>query len=188
MGINLVKGQKVDIGLTKVGVGLGWAPNDTGSGDDYDLDASAFVLGSNKKLVNDNYFVFFNNPMSPDGAVSSSGDDTSGEDNEDGGDNETLNVDLTKINSQVEEIIFAVSIYEADKRKQNFGQVKNSFIRIYDAASSEEICKYELGEDFSVENCIEFGRLYKRDNKWRFEAMGIGYKNNLQELVNKYQK
>jgi tellurium resistance protein TerD len=184
MGINLVKGQKVNIGLMKVGVGLGWDPNQSGSGHEYDLDASAFMLDSRKKLLSETYFVYYNNPASPDGAVASSGDDTTGGSSD--GDDETLTVDIAKVNPQVEEIVFVVSIYEYDVRKQNFGQVRNSFIRIYDATTNEEICKYELGEDFSIESCIEFGRLYRREGQWRFEAMGIGYNGGLQTVVSKY--
>jgi len=184
MGINLVKGQKVDIGISKACVGLGWDPNESGSGYEYDLDASAFMVNANKKIPQENYFIFYNNLVSPDGAVTSSGDDRTGGSSD--GDDETLIVDLAKVNPEVQEIIVAVSIHEADIRKQNFGQVRNSFIRIYDAVTNEEICKYELGEDFSIETCIEFGKLYKRDGKWRFEAMGIGYHGNLQELVDKY--
>lgn len=184
MAINLIKGQKIDIGLAKVGVGLGWDPNENASGFDYDLDASAFMLNSRKKIPGEQYFVFYNNPKSPDASVESSGDDRTGGSSD--GDDETLTVDLGRVNPDVQEIVFVVSIYDADDRKQNFGQVRNSFIRIYDALTSEEICKYELGEDFSVETCIEFGRLYKRDGRWRFEAMGIGYRQGLDELVKKY--
>lgn len=184
MGITLVKGQKINIGLMKVGVGLGWDPNQSGSGYDYDLDASAFMLDSRKKLLMDSYFVFYNNLASPDGAVMSSGDDTTGGNSD--GDDETLIVDLSKANPQVEEIVFVVSIYEYDLRKQNFGQVRNSFIRIYDAITNEELCKYELGEDFSIETCIEFGRLYRREGQWRFEAMGVGYNGGLQTVLDKY--
>ncbi len=184
MAISLVKGQKVDIGLNKVGVGLGWDPNQSPGGADYDLDASAFLLDSQKKAPNESFFVFYNNQRSPEGSVESSGDDTTGGSSD--GDDETLTVDLTKVDQRVQEIIFVVSIFEAEKRKQNFGQVRNSFIRIYDASNSEEICKYELGEDFSTETCIEFGRLYKREGKWRFEAMGIGYRRGLEELISRY--
>jgi tellurium resistance protein TerD len=168
----------------QVVVGLGWDPNKTDGGYDYDLDASAIMLNAQKKLPNDSYFVFYNNPASPDGAVVSSGDDTTGGSSD--GDDESLMVDLSKVNSQIQEIIFVVSIYEFDIRKQNFGQVRNSFIRIYDATTNEEICKYELGEDFSIESCIEFGRLYRREGQWRFEAMGVGYNNGLQTVINKY--
>ena len=185
MAINLQKGQRIEIGLSKVSVGLGWDPN-KGTGYDFDLDASAFMLGSNKRIPNDNFFVFYNNQKSPDGAVESTGDDTTGG-NSDGGDDETLNVDLGKVDSRISEIIFTVTIYESYKRKQNFGQVHNSYIRIYNTISNEEIARYDLDEDFSVETAVEFGRLYRRGDEWKFEAMGIGYKGGLEGLVNKYQ-
>lgn len=182
--INLQKGQRIEIGLSKVGVGLGWDPNES-TGFDFDLDASAFMLGNNKKLPQDEFFVFYNNQLSPDGAVESSGDDTTGG-NSDGGDDETLTVDLTKVDSRIEEIIFTVTIHDAVPRKQNFGQVHNSYIRIYNAATNEEIARYDLDEDFSIETAVEFGRLYKRGSEWKFEAMGIGYKGGLQYFVDKY--
>lgn len=144
------------------------------------------MLGSNKKIPNDNYFIFYNNPKSPDGAVESTGDDTTGG-NSDGGDDETLNVDLQKVDSSIQEILFVATIYKADERKQNFGQVRNSYIRIYNSITNEEIARYDLDEDFSIETAVEFGRLYRRGEEWKFEAMGIGNKGGLQALVNKYQ-
>ena len=185
MAISLEKGQRIGIGLSKVSVGLGWDPNE-GSGFDFDLDASAFMLGSNKKLPSDDFFVFYNNQKSPDGSVESTGDDLTGG-NSDGGDDETLNVDLTKVDSQVQEIIFTATIYKAEERRQNFGQVRNSYIRIYNSITNEEIARYDLDEDFSIETAVEFGRLYRRNGEWKFEAMGIGNKGGLQALVNKYQ-
>jgi tellurium resistance protein TerD len=184
MGINLVKGQKVDIGLKQVGVGLGWDPNDTGSGAEYDLDASCFMLNAQRKLPREQYFVYFNNPASPEKSVTSSGDDRTGGSSE--GDDETLMCDLSKVTPDVQELVFVVSIYDAAARKQNFGQVRNSFIRVYDAVNNKEICKYELGEDFSVETCIEFGRLYRRGAEWRFEALGLGHAGGLQAAVSKF--
>lgn len=183
MAINLTKGQRIEVGLSKVGVGLGWDPNE-GTGFDFDLDASAFMLGASKKLPKDEYFVFYNNPKSPDGSVESSGDDLTGGNSD--GDDETLTVDLAKVDSQIQEIVFTVTIHDFEARKQNFGQVRNSFIRIYNAQTNEEIAKYELEEDFSVETAVEFGRLYKRNGEWKFEAMGIGYKGGLQYFVDKY--
>ena len=182
--INLQKGQLIEIVFSKVGVGLGWYPNES-TGFDFDLDASAFMLGSNKKLPQDEFFVFYNNQKSPDGAVESSGDDLTGG-NSDGGDDETLTVDLTKVDPRIEEIIFTVTIHEAIARKQNFGQVHNSYIRIYNAVTNEDIARYDLDEDFSIETAVEFGRLYKRGSEWKFEAMGIGYKGGLQYFVDKY--
>jgi Uncharacterized proteins involved in stress response, homologs of TerZ and putative cAMP-binding protein CABP1 len=183
MAINLTKGQRIELGLSQVGIGLGWDPNE-GTGHDFDLDASAFMLGSNKKLPQDEFFVFYNNPLSPDGAVESSGDDLTGGNSD--GDDETLSVDLTKVDPRIQEIIFTVTIHDSDTRKQNFGQVRNSFIRIYNMSTNEEIAKYELDEDFSVETAVEFGRLYKRNGEWKFEAMGIGYRGGLQYFVDKY--
>lgn len=184
--INLEKGQRIsmDSSLTLVGVGLGWDPSET-PGVDFDLDASAFMLGASHKTPKDEYFVFYNNPKSPDGSVESSGDDLTGG-NSDGGDDETLTVNLPKVNPEVQEIIFTATIHKAAERKQNFGQVRNSYIRIYNAVTNEEIAKYDLDEDFSVETAVEFGRLYRRNGEWKFEAMGLGSRGGLQGLVNKY--
>lgn len=184
MAINLQKGQRIEIGLKKVGVGLGWDPNES-TGYDFDLDASAFMLGANKKLPADEFFVFYNNQKSPDGAVESSGDDLTGG-NSDGGDDETLTVDLSKVDLRVNEILFTATIHDAENRRQNFGQVRNSYIRIYNALTDEEIAKYDLDEDFSVETAVEFGRLYRRNGEWKFEAIGNGFKGGLEYFVNKY--
>jgi tellurium resistance protein TerD len=184
--INLEKGQRIsmDKSLSLVGVGLGWDPNE-GSGYDFDLDASAFMLGCKGKIPADEYFVFYNNPKSPDGSVESTGDDTNGR-NSDGGDDETLNVDLTKVDSQIQEIIFTATIYKAAERRHNFGQVRNSYIRIYDAKTNTEIARYDLDEDFSIETAVEFGRLYRYNGEWKFEAIGNGSKGGMESLVNKY--
>ena len=184
--INLEKGQRIsmDKGLTLVGVGLGWDPNE-GTGYDFDLDASAFMLGESGRIPTDEYFVFYNNPKSPDGSVESTGDDLTGG-NSDGGDDETINVDLSKVDPKIQEIVFTATIYKAEERRQNFGQVRNSYIRIYDAKTNAEIARYDLDEDFSIETAVEFGRLYRRVDEWKFEAMGIGNKGGLQSLVNKY--
>lgn len=184
--INLEKGQRIsmDKGLTLVGVGLGWDPNE-GTGYDFDLDASAFMLGESGRIPTDEYFVFYNNPKSPDGSVESTGDDLTGG-NSDGGDDETINVDLSKVDPKIQEIVFTATIYKAEERRQNFAQVRNSYIRIYDAKTNAEIARYDLDEDFSIETAVEFGRLYRRGDEWKFEAMGIGNKGGLQSLVNKY--
>ena len=184
MAISLVKGQKIDIGLSKISVGLGWNPNE-GTGNAFDLDASAFMINTNRIIPEDNYFVFYGNVDSPDGALHHTGDDPTGGNSADG-DDETIQVDISKINADIQEILFVVTIHDAAARKQNFGQVRNSYIRIVDDATNQEIAKYELGEDFSIETGIEFGRLYKRDNKWRFEASGIGYKEDLAFFLSKY--
>jgi tellurium resistance protein TerD len=184
MAISLVKGQKIDIGLSKISVGLGWNPNE-GTGHDFDLDASAFMINSKRIIPADEYFVFYGNTDSPDGALHHTGDDPTGGNSADG-DDETIEVDLSKVNNEIEEILFVVTIHDAVARKQNYGQVRNSYIRIVDNSSNQEIAKYELGEDFSIETGVEFGRLYKRDNKWKFEASGIGYKEDLAFFLSKY--
>jgi tellurium resistance protein TerD len=186
MAINLVKGQRVDIGLRKLGVGLGWDPNSNASSHDYDLDASAFMLGADGQVPNEGFFVFYGNQESPEGAVKSSGDDRTGGNSE--GDDETLELDLDRLDPRIDQIIFVVSIYEADLRRQNFGQVRNSFIRIFNGLTDEELCKYELDEDFSVETALEFGRIYRRNNIWKFEALGVPSSGGLEGLVKKYAR
>lgn len=183
--INLEKGQRINLdkGLSLVGVGLGWDPNE-GTGYDFDLDASAFMLGGNGRIPADEWFVFYNNQKSPDGSVESTGDDLTGGNSD--GDDETINVDLTKVDPRIQEIVFTATIYKAEERRQNFGQVRNSYIRIYDAARGEEIARYDLDEDFSVETAVEFGRLYLNNGIWKFEAIGNGSRGGLQALVNKY--
>lgn len=181
--INLEKGQRVNVDLPKFTIGLGWDTNTSSTGSAFDLDASVFILGENKKLISDEHFVFYNNLQSPDGAVVHTGDNLDGEGD---GDDESIKIDLTSITSQVAEIVVVVTIHKADERKQNFGQVHNSFIRIFNTDTQEEILKYELEEDFSVETAVEFGRIYKKNGQWKFEAIGVGQKGGLQEYLNKY--
>ena len=183
MAINLEKGQRVNIGLPKFIVGLGWDANASSTGEDFDLDASVFILGENKKLVSDGHFVFYNNLTSADGAVEHTGDNRTGEGD---GDDEAIKIDLSKVDPRATEICFVVTIHEADARRQNFGQVRNSFVRIYNPDTNEEILKYELEEDFSIETAVEFGRLYKRNDEWKFEAVGVGQKGGLTDYLNKY--
>uniref|UniRef100_UPI004049F102 TerD family protein n=2 Tax=Flavobacterium sp. TaxID=239 RepID=UPI004049F102 len=184
MAINLQKGQKIDIGLSKITVGLGWDPNE-GTGFDFDLDASAIMIDSNRKLLGEAYFIFYNNLNSPDGSLSHTGDDPDGK-SSDGDDDEAIKVDLNAVNDQVQEILFVVTIEDFERRKQNFGQVRNSYIRIVDDSTNTEIAKYELDEDFSIETGVEFGRLYKRNGQWKFEASGIGYRADLGFFLEKY--
>jgi tellurium resistance protein TerD len=186
MAINLQKGQKIEIGLTKMTIGLGWDPNE-GTGYDFDLDASAIMIDADRKLVSEEYFVFYNNLHSPDGALTHTGDDPNGK-NSDGDDDEAIIIDLDKVDSRVEEILFVVTIEDFERRRQNFGQVRNSYIRVVDNNSNQEIAKYELDEDFSIETGVEFGRLYKRNGSWKFEASGIGYRADLGFFLEKYYK
>lgn len=186
MAINLQKGEKIDIGLSKITVGLGWDPNE-GTGFDFDLDASAIMINKDRSLLGENYFIFYNNLKSPEGSLEHTGDDPDGK-SSDGDDDEAIKVDLNKVPNECVEILFVVTIADFERRKQNFGQVRNSYIRVVDETSGEEIAKYELGEDFSIETGIEFGRLYKRNEHWKFEASGIGYKADLGFFLEKYYK
>ncbi|RRJ90068.1 TerD family protein [Paenimyroides tangerinum] len=184
MAINLVKGQKIDIGLTNISIGLGWDPNE-GTGHAFDLDASAIMINTNRKLISDDFFIFYNNLNSPDGSLIHTGDDPTGG-NSNGDDDESILVDLSKLDERVVEILFVVTIEDFETRRQNFGQVRNSYIRIVDNNNNEEIAKYELDEDFSTETGVEFGRLYKRNGSWKFEASGIGYQADLSFFLEKY--
>lgn len=186
MAINLQKGQKIELGLTKMTIGLGWDPNE-GTGHAFDLDASAIMIDSDRKLIGDEYFVFYNNLNSPDGALQHTGDDPDGK-SSDGDDDEAIVIDLEKVDSRVEEILFVVTIEDFERRKQNFGMVRNSYIRVVDNNNHQEIAKYELDEDFSIETGVEFGRLYKRNGSWKFEASGIGYRADLAFFLEKYYK
>ena len=186
MAINLQKGQRIDIGLQNLTIGLGWDPNE-GTGYDFDLDASAFMIDAQRLIPSEPFFVFYGNTDSPDGALHHTGDDPTGGNSADG-DDESIQVDLAKVDPQVTEILFVVTIHDALNRKQNYGQVRNSYIRIVDIANGEEVAKYELGEDFSIETAVEFGRLYKHNGKWKFEASGIGYKEDLAFFLSKYYK
>tara|TARA_B110000977_G_scaffold110288_1_gene143455 strand:+ start:1782 stop:2345 length:564 start_codon:yes stop_codon:yes gene_type:complete len=186
MAIELSKGERVTLqrGLKNITLGLGWDPNE-GTGHDFDLDASAFMLNTNGKIPKDEYFIYYNNMFSPDGSVEGAEDDLTGGAS-DGGDDEEIKVNLAKVSHDIEEIVFVVTIHDFEARKQNFGQVRNSYIRIVNTDSNEEIMKYELDEDYSIETAVEFARLYRRGEEWKFEAMGKGYDKGLEYFVNKY--
>ena len=183
MAINLQKGQRENINAPKFTIGLGWDTNNSSTGSGFDLDASVFILGDNKKIISDSHFVFYNNLKSPDDAVIHTGDNLTGDGE---GDDEQVKIDLTKINSAVKEICIVVTIHDAIDRKQNFGQVRNSFIRIVDDSNNTELVKYELEEDFSIETAVEFGRIYNKDGQWKFEAIGVGMKGGLEDYLNIY--
>jgi len=187
MAIDLSKGQRASIAESgadtkKLIVGLGWDVNSSDTGVDFDLDASAFLLGPNQKLINDEYFVYYNNMKSPDGAVEHTGDNRTGEGE---GDDESIIGDLRQLDAS--EVIFVVTIHEGEQRGQNFGQVRNAFIRILDPATNSELARYDLDEDFSVETAVEFGRLYLKDGEWKFHAIGQGNREGLEYFVRKYQ-
>lgn len=188
MPINLTKGQKVDLtkknpSLKNIMVGLGWDVNEFDSGADFDLDAAAFMLGANGKCPTEKEFVFYGNLEHTSGAVKHMGDNLTGEGE---GDDEQIEVSLADIPPNVERIAFTVTIYDAEPRRQNFGQVSNSYIRIVDADTDSELIRYDLGEDFSIETAVVVGELYRHNGEWKFNAIGSGFQGGLAALCGHY--
>lgn len=188
MPVNLKKGQKVSLtkgnpGLSKVVVGLGWDVNQFDTGGDFDLDASAFLLTDAGKTSRQEDFVFYGNLTHPSGAVVHQGDNLTGAGE---GDDEQIKVDLALVPENITKIAFAVTIYDAEARRQNFGQVSNAFIRIYDENNGQELLRYDLGEDFSIETAAIFGELYKHGGEWKFNAIGNGYQGGLAAICASY--
>ena len=188
MAISLARGGRVSLskeapGLKKIRVGLGWDANVTDTGTDFDLDASAFILGADGKVLGDEWFIFYNQTTSPDGAIVHTGDNRTGEGE---GDDEVVEIDLDKVDSRVDKIVFTVTIHEAQARNQNFGQVNNSFVRVVNADDNNEITKYELDEDYSTETAINFGELYRKNGEWRFKAVGDGFNEGLAGFAKMY--
>ncbi len=188
MPVSLKKGQKVSLtkdnpGLSKVIVGLGWDTNQFDTGGDFDLDASAFLLTDNGKVSKTEDFVFFGNLIDPSGSVQHMGDNLTGAGD---GDDEQIKIDLSKVPENITKIDFTVTIYEPEQRRQNFGQINNAFIRIYNENSGEELLRYDLGEDFSIETAAVFGELYRNGNEWKFNAIGSGYQGGLAALCNNF--
>lgn len=184
MAVSLKKGQKVDLtkgnpGLTKIVVGLGWDTNKYDGGSDFDLDAAAFLLGASGKVLSDADFVFYNNLKHASGSVVHLGDNLTGDGE---GDDEQIKVDLSAVPADIEKIDFTVTIHEADTRNQNFGQVSNAFIRIFDETNNKELIRYDLGEDFSVETAVVVGELYRHSGEWKFNAVGSGFSGGLAAL------
>lgn len=190
MGVNLVKGQKVslDKGMKRALIGLGWSASKSKYVKDFDLDATAFMLCKNGKVRKDEDFIFYGNLSSTDGSVTHMGDSLSGNS---GGDDEVLIIDFSKVPSYVEKIAIAVSIYDADNRKQNFGQVSNAYVRVAEMSDSNdeigvEALRYDLKEDFSVETALVVCELYRDGNVWKFNAVGAGYQGGLYALCKNY--
>lgn len=186
--ISLTKGAKVDLskdapGMQNAVLGLGWDTNQAG-GAAFDLDASVFMLNSAGKLPAQGNFVYFKNLKSPCESVEHSGDNLTGVGD---GDDESVFVDLSKVPADINELHFIVNIYDAAARKQNFGQVKNAFIRIYDKDTKAEVLRYDLSEDFSAQTAVLFGRLYRHNEVWKFEASGTGENAGLDTYLNRYQ-
>jgi tellurium resistance protein TerD len=184
MGVSLSKGGNVSLtkeapGLTAVNVGLGWDVRTT-TGADFDLDASALLLGTDGKILGDQYFIFFNNLKSPDGSVEHTGDNLTGEGE---GDDEMIKVSLASVPAEVDRIVVTVSIYDAETRGQSFGQVRNAFIRVVNQADNNEIARYDLSEDASNETAMIFGEVYRNGNEWKFRAVGQGYSTGLSGIA-----
>lgn len=184
MGVSLSKGGNVSLskeapGLTAVLVGLGWDARTT-TGADFDLDASALMCGTSGKVLSDSHFVFFNNLHSPDGSVEHTGDNLTGEGE---GDDEVIKVNLAAVPAECDKIVFTVSIYDAEARGQNFGQVRNAYIRIVNQAGGAEIVRYDLSEDYSSETAMVFGEVYRSGPEWKFRAVGQGYSTGLRGIA-----
>ncbi len=186
MTVSLVKGGNVSLtkqagpaGLAAVTAGLGWDVRTT-TGTDFDLDASAIVVDSNGKVVSDQHFVFFGNLATPDGLVQHTGDNLTGAGD---GDDEQINLRLGELPPDTDKVVFAVSIYEADQRKQSFGQVRNAFIRVINQADGQELARYDLSEDASTETAMVFGEVYRNGAEWKFRAVGQGYASGLRGIA-----
>ena len=188
MPINLYRGQKVDLtkgnpGLDSILAGLGWDTNRYDGGHDFDLDVSVFMTNEQGKVGTDTNFVFYNNPKDAAGSVIYSGDNRTGEGE---GDDESVNITLSKVPADVAKISFTVTIHEAQARGQNFGQVSNAYIRIVDTAKNEELLRYDLGEDYSIETAIVVAELYRHGGEWKFAAIGSGFQGGLEALCRNF--
>lgn len=188
MPICLAKGQKVDLtkgnpGLKNIMVGLGWDLNQFDSGVAFDLDAAAFMIGINGKCPTEKEFIFYGNLVHPSEAVKHMGDNLTGEGD---GDDEQIQIALDMIPANVDRIAFTVTIYDAEQRRQNFGQVSNAFIRIVDETTNTELIRYDLGEDFSIETAVVVGELYRHSGEWKFNAIGSGFQGGLAALCGHY--
>lgn len=184
MAINLIKGQRVKVELSKILVGLGWNPNKYSGGFDFDLDASAFLLNSSDRVINDSDLIFYHNQKHSSGSVCSMGDDLEGKEV---GDAEQILIDLKKVPTSYSKIAITVTIYDPVARKQNFGQVSNSYLRIVNNDNGEEIYRFDLGEDFSVETGVLIGEFYRdSSNSWKFNAIGGGVNFSLEGFCQKF--
>ncbi|WKF72449.1 TerD family protein [Lactococcus lactis] len=189
MAINLSKGQKIDLrkaasSLRHLEIGLGWNPNPN-NGADFDPDASAFLLGANGKCANENDFIFYNNLTSIDGSVQHTGDDRTGGTSEIGPD-EIIKVNLPEVSGNYSQIDFVVTIHDAVARKQNFGQMTGIFMNVVDKDTGEEIIRYDMAEDFSLETSVIFGSVIRENCTWIFKAVGQGFEKDLADLVRQY--
>lgn len=188
MGVCLSKGQKISLtkdnpGLKNIMVGLGWDINRYDTGGAFDLDAAAFMLGLEGVCPSDKEFIFYGNLKHSSGSVQHMGDNLTGDGE---GDDEQIQIDLSLVPENIERIAFTVTIYDAETRRQNFGQVSNAFIRIVDMSTNTELIRYDLGEDFSIETAVVVGELYRNNGEWKFNAIGSGFQGGLAALCGNY--
>ena len=190
MGINLSKGQRVNLekSMTLALVGLGWDTNQYDGGYDFDLDAAEFLLGENGKVLKDEDFVFYNNLDGRNGAVVHTGDNLTGEGE---GDDEVILIDFTKVPDEIKKIAITVTIHEAVQRGQNFGQVSNAYVRVARRSNKDDMTgieelKYDLMEEFSIETAIVVCEIYRHGNDWKFNAVGSGYQGGLEALCRSF--
>ncbi|MCM3389193.1 TerD family protein [Ureibacillus chungkukjangi] len=188
MVVSLAKGQKVDLtktnpGLSKITVGLGWDTNKYDGGHDFDLDSSVFLLDATNKVSGPQDFVFYNQTTGGNGSVVHTGDNLTGEGE---GDDEQVKIALKDIPESIQKVTFTVTIHDAETRTQNFGMVTNAFIRVVNDDTNEEIIRYDLGEDFSIETAVVVGELYRHNGEWKFSAIGSGYQGGLAALCNDF--
>ena len=190
MAVSLTKGQRISLekvapGLSEVFIGLGGDVKSTDTGYDFDLDSSLFLLGVNEKLISDNHFIFYNNLASPDPdkSIQHLGDNLTGVGE---GDDEVIKINLKKMPNDVHKIVVTVTIHEAQQRKQNFGQVQNAFVRVVNSQTKQEAVRYDLVEDYSIETALIMAELYRKDGEWRLNAVGAGYQDGLQALLDRY--
>lgn len=188
MAIQLKKGQKIDLtkgnpGLKHIRLGLGWDTNIFDGGSDFDLDVSLFMVGKSGKVEQDEDFIFYNNLKHPSEAVEHLGDNRTGDGD---GDDEEILIDFSKMPDRIEKIAVTVTIYEAKERRQNFGQVNNSYVRLVNSDNEEELLRYDLGEEFSIETAIVVCEIYKHNGEWKFSAVGSGFEGGLEALCRSY--
>ncbi len=187
MAVSLSKGGNVNLskeapGLAKVALGLGW-DNRATDGAAFDLDAVAFLVGSEGKVTADNDFIFYNNLKSACGSVEHKGDNTTGEGD---GDDEVVEITLADVPAAIQRVVIAVTIHDAETRKQNFGQVSNAFVRVVNTSDNNEIARYDLSEDASIETAMIFGELYRHNGDWKFKAVGQGFEGGLEPLASSF--
>ena len=186
LGVTLSKGQKVDLtkshpGLNNVVVGLGWDIGHNGS--NFDLDASTFLLGQTGKVQGDQDFIFYNNPSGGNGSINYSGDNRNGAGERD---DEQIRIDLQRVPNHIHRIAFTITIHDAQVKQQNFGQISNSYVRIFNEQTNEELLRFNLGRDFTVETAIVAAELYRHNGEWKFNAIASGFQGGLAALCRNF--